>query len=260
MLAVVPALGALNVNTQPDKTPQEQYAELIKEFQKLDSDWIKLYTSAKTDEERKEILAKRPDTVPYAEKVFQLAEKYPKDAVAFEALVWVAQRNIAANKLSDRAVAAITKDYLGDARIVKILPLFARPVADNEKTLQAVIDKNPDKAVQGLAYFYLAQNFKSQSQTAERQKKAETATELMKKVEPILDRVVKEYGDIITKSPRNGKDIPLRELVEPELFEMRHLVVGKVVPDIEAEDIDGKTFKLSDYRGKVVMLDFWGHW
>jgi predicted Zn finger-like uncharacterized protein len=38
------------------------------------------------------------------------------------------------------------------------------------------------------------------------------------------------------------------------------LSVGKVVPDIEGEDIDGQKFKLSDYRGKVVVLDFWGHW
>ncbi|MDP6424698.1 MAG: redoxin domain-containing protein [Planctomycetota bacterium] len=31
-------------------------------------------------------------------------------------------------------------------------------------------------------------------------------------------------------------------------------------PDIVGKDIDGHTFKLSDYRGKVVVLDFWGDW
>jgi peroxiredoxin len=31
-------------------------------------------------------------------------------------------------------------------------------------------------------------------------------------------------------------------------------------PEIAGEDIDGKKFKLSDYRGKVVLLDFWGNW
>jgi cytochrome oxidase Cu insertion factor (SCO1/SenC/PrrC family) len=36
--------------------------------------------------------------------------------------------------------------------------------------------------------------------------------------------------------------------------------VGQEAPEIEGEDIDGKQFKLSDYRGKVVLLDFWGHW
>ena len=38
------------------------------------------------------------------------------------------------------------------------------------------------------------------------------------------------------------------------------LEVGNLAPEIIGEDIDGKKFKLSDYRGKVVMLDFWGDW
>jgi WD40 repeat protein len=36
--------------------------------------------------------------------------------------------------------------------------------------------------------------------------------------------------------------------------------VGQAAPEIEGVDIGGKKFKLSDYRGKVVLLDFWGHW
>jgi predicted Zn finger-like uncharacterized protein len=36
--------------------------------------------------------------------------------------------------------------------------------------------------------------------------------------------------------------------------------IGDVAPEIVAEDLDGQTFKLSDYRGKVVLLDFWGNW
>ena len=41
---------------------------------------------------------------------------------------------------------------------------------------------------------------------------------------------------------------------------MKNLSVGMPVPDIEGEDTDGVAFKLSDYRGKVVLIDFWGHW
>ena len=36
--------------------------------------------------------------------------------------------------------------------------------------------------------------------------------------------------------------------------------VGAQAPEIAAEDLDGVAFKLSDYRGKVVLLDFWGDW
>ena len=32
---------------------------------------------------------------------------------------------------------------------------------------------------------------------------------------------------------------------------------GDLAPDIEGTDADGKPFKLSDYRGKVVLLKFW---
>jgi hypothetical protein len=36
--------------------------------------------------------------------------------------------------------------------------------------------------------------------------------------------------------------------------------IGQNAPEIDGEDVDGVKFKLSDYRGKVVVLDFWGHW
>ena len=38
------------------------------------------------------------------------------------------------------------------------------------------------------------------------------------------------------------------------------VTVGEIAPDIVGKDLDGVQFKLSDYRGKVVMLDFWGDW
>ena len=35
---------------------------------------------------------------------------------------------------------------------------------------------------------------------------------------------------------------------------------GKPVTDFSATDLDGKPISLQDYRGKVVLLDFWGVW
>ena len=44
------------------------------------------------------------------------------------------------------------------------------------------------------------------------------------------------------------------------LFQLRNLHIGAVAPDIEGQDLNGVAFRLSDYRGKVVVLDFWGNW
>jgi thiol-disulfide isomerase/thioredoxin len=36
--------------------------------------------------------------------------------------------------------------------------------------------------------------------------------------------------------------------------------IGEAAPEIEGPDLEGKPFKLSDYRGKVVFLQFWASW
>ena len=38
------------------------------------------------------------------------------------------------------------------------------------------------------------------------------------------------------------------------------LAIGKVAPEIIGKDVNGKEMKLSDYRGKIVVIDFWGDW
>lgn len=43
-------------------------------------------------------------------------------------------------------------------------------------------------------------------------------------------------------------------------FKLERLQVGMVAPDIFGKDLDGVRFSLSDYRGKVTVVDFWGDW
>jgi hypothetical protein len=70
--------------------------------------------------------------------------------------------------------------------------------------------------------------------------------------------VTKKYAAITTP---DGK-AKLGDKAASELIRIKNLPnlkVGKPAPDIVGEDIDGKKFKLSDYRGKVVLLDFWSY-
>ena len=47
------------------------------------------------------------------------------------------------------------------------------------------------------------------------------------------------------------------DIAKRELFAIRHLAIGKAADEIEGPDQNGVRFKLSDYRGKVVLLYFW---
>ena len=58
--------------------------------------------------------------------------------------------------------------------------------------------------------------------------------------------------------PNDGRTY--KEWVANRIRIIESLKIGNLAPEITGQDLDGVAFKLSDYRGKVVMLDFWGYW
>ena len=76
---------------------------------------------------------------------------------------------------------------------------------------------------------------------------------LMKQAEAAFERVVKEFGDV-----PGGRGEPLGQEARSELNEIRNLVPGKPAPEVTGADVDGHPIKLSDYRGRVVLISFWG--
>ena len=77
-----------------------------------------------------------------------------------------------------------------------------------------------------------------------------------------LDEAIQFYTELGQKyaDQEYRYGITFGELATTSLYEIENLSVGRMAPDIEGEDLDGVHFKLSDYRGKVVMLSFWGSW
>jgi len=58
---------------------------------------------------------------------------------------------------------------------------------------------------------------------------------------------------------RHGRSLTLKPLAE-KLPDRAALEPGSATPEFSFTDINGKPHRLSDYRGKVVLLDFWGVW
>ena len=113
------------------------------------------------------------------------------------------------------------------------------------------IKKATNKSVLGAACFNLAMSL--------RRSEAQTKTEVAEAID-LLERVVEEFPNVLFVVPDGPPGGKLGDLAAPPFYEFKYLSVGKIAPDIEGEDIDGVKFRLSDYRGKVVLLSYWGDW
>jgi hypothetical protein len=281
LLAGLPAAGASADDKDKPKpvTPAAELQALLAEYDKASDALYEALPGAKPDERDKIYEKIKKLAADYAQRVFAFAEKHAKDRDAvLDALVWLV-RNSEGSPEGAKAVDWIIRDYLtgktanrndplnwifrGD-RVVrdylneeKIDSLLAGrgygSSEQGEKLLRAAATKIDDPPRKARARFFLARNLKNRSEVVQ-QLKGDEAAKLLKEAEDLFDSLAKENGDVKVF----GQTI--KELAEPELFEIRHLAIGKPAPEIEGEDIDGKTFKLSEYKGKVVVLDFWGHW
>jgi thiol-disulfide isomerase/thioredoxin len=74
----------------------------------------------------------------------------------------------------------------------------------------------------------------------------------------LLKRVIAEFGEILL--PEGSRYRTLADHAGAELRGRHELAIGKPAPEIEGRDHEGKPFRLSDYRGKVVLLTFSGNW
>lgn len=57
-----------------------------------------------------------------------------------------------------------------------------------------------------------------------------------------------------------SRAFPGQDEVVTDLFVLQNLAIGMLAPELVGVDVDGKPIRLSDYRGKVLVLDFWGFW
>jgi hypothetical protein len=63
---------------------------------------------------------------------------------------------------------------------------------------------------------------------------------------------------LLSESSDEGRKARGEKLLDT--FERNNVLEGATALDFKAKTVDGHEFKLSDYRGKVVLVDFYGFW
>jgi hypothetical protein len=244
-----------------------------KEFDDARKAFSKAYQAAKTPEEREKL--QYPDPKTWTSKVWDLVHENPTDDTGFDGLAWIVQRAPSKEDL-DNALAALLESHVKNPKIGDLCPSLGGMVQLEPKLLGRIAAENPDRNAKGQAYYALASHMMESASLAKQIKSAseDDAKEMkeylgeqrfssLKSADPddleknagkVLDIVVAQYADV------KGGRSTLGEAAKGDLHELRDLVVGKPVPNIEGEDLNGAKFKLSEYRGKVVLLDFWGNW
>lgn len=69
----------------------------------------------------------------------------------------------------------------------------------------------------------------------------------------------KDKGEFAEYESGNIDDLP-EDIVDESLDVDAGIEIGQKAPNFELTSLSGETFKLSDYKGQMVMLNFWASW
>jgi hypothetical protein len=250
-LLLAATLAAQQRPSQPKpKSPAaaEQYAALQAEQKKLNDEWRKQVQAmraeaeaAKKDGKPAPAMPMRPDTSAIGKQALAAAKTMTDgdDAVPFLLMVVNADRGSAAEALS--LLGDKYADHPATAQIGPMIGFLPRIVGeDKAPAIAEKFAKSGNADVRGWAVF------------AKHEKTIETA-----------DREGDVYQGAkseLVKIAELAASADLKERIREAIDTREKYGAGNVAPDIEGTDLDGVAFKLSDYRGKVVFLDFWGDW
>jgi thiol-disulfide isomerase/thioredoxin len=173
------------------------------------------------------------------------------------------------------------------------------PSHKTEAFLKQVLDKGPNQGAQAAAAYNLARYYAALAHAHKRSRQIKQKEHLLNferfwrivvtpylethfplnddqnsaEVDRLLRLVAEKYSDVpATDWKRLGpgkifvelasypKPKTYGDLARAMQFKLSNIAPGKPAPDINGADADGKPFRLSDYKGKVVLLVFSANW
>ncbi|MHC4375687.1 MAG: hypothetical protein ACYS26_03710 [Planctomycetota bacterium] len=222
---------------------QETYDELLRAYEGAEQAWRHALRDAEDSKARKALRENHP-APEYAERFAALVAAGDGRGLLWELGV---VRYLGFTKSKERKareqelLGTLVEEHCGAEWFNQVLPEIAKRRRDLgpeklEAFLTRVGERSRHPEIQAEALFTLAQIWGRDEETRE------------KSFELLAD-IAERFAE--TEFGRQAQD---------ELFRLQNLIVGALAPDFEATTFDGTAFRLSDHRGKVVVLDFFGFW
>lgn len=228
--------------------PRAVAAGIDDEAKKLASDYDAEVKKFNDGRAKGQVDATKHPALEFLGKFQDLAAKGKKGEAGADADLWILQNYRFAGANGQKALEGAVDDAIECHLTSPKMEAFASnlryggyPLKDHgESALRKIVDKAPVKAAKASAMFSLAAML------------CDGAGDDKKKID--------EAGKMLKSLAKDFADTPYAAQAKGYLFEIEHLQIGMTAPEFTAKDQDDKAFKLSEYRGKVVVVDFWGFW
>jgi len=226
----------------------KKLADLIERFNKERSEVIAAYQKAETEEERAKIIAKLPGK-GYIPEFRAVAEEAKGSDTAARAWMWVLRLTEDDPKQAWEVVELLLSEHMQSPAMDELSGVlryasYTHGEGPVIEALRSMVSESPHERVRAGALFTLGAVLLESDKAGN---KAEGRD--------CFEAVIAEYGKLSYRSSSTYE-----AAATGYLYELDHLQIGMAAPDFQSTDENGVTWKLSDYKGKVVVVDFWGNW
>jgi hypothetical protein len=196
-----------------------------------------------------------PSTSRYSDCFLTLGKRAPESEAGLNALLMASSIDSRAH--GEEAFSLLVRYHPDDNRLSRAVHSFM--YNPDVSSVQKLASATHSHLVAAAARYVLGCNAQTSNQNVEAKSELQKAMEEIKQVDASSVARPEEtphshFLPGIVPLDRLRKDI------ETALYETTYLQAGCLAPEIEGLIQDGTTVRLSDFRKKVIFLDFWGDW
>ena len=199
------------------------------------------------------------DALPAVEAALGIARANPVDDLGFLALsfAFYEHRSLDGPKrqeYQDEVYGFLEAHYVNDLRLNRLLLSLVRfggqPGVD---LVDEVVANSEYRVLRARGAFWSAMErlMEVDDLRASPAERAEVRAQVTRMAQLVAD----EYSDVEVFAGDTGG-----EAIQPVLYALENLAIGSVLPEAGAQRVGGDRESLSQYRGSVLLLDFWATW